>query len=96
MDILDAISQARHAFLAAGLEPPKIIVLQSHDDGMKFLSMMMQKQEWVYDLNDKSGRYGKPITDGNDETWMDLQVQGVTIRWPAVPYKLPNKTTVWT
>lgn len=95
-DIMEAIYKARMAFVEAGLEEPKIIVLQSHDDGMKFLSMMMQKNQWVYDPENAAGRYGTPITDGHDETWMDVKVQGLIIRWSAVPYKTAKGITVWT
>lgn len=96
-DFLDALYRMVHEFRKHGFEPPKIIVLKTHEDGMRLLHAISQQDCMVFQ-NPAPGRssYGQPITDGNGETWIDLELIGVFIQFPAVPYKTHAGSAVWT
>ena len=79
-DILDALYTVRAAFLRANLSPPDAIILASHKDGMRFLSAFKQ-DNIIY--SESGPPHGKPIEHPNGSVWMEAEVAGIKIRWPA-------------
>ena len=87
-DILDGIALARVAFLGAGLEPPTVMILGSHEEGMRFLSALRQQDHWMETLG--SDKLGKEMLMSDRSRWMEVQVMGMAIRWPANRYAMPD------
>ena len=81
MDILDAIATIRHAFMATNLEAPTVILLGSHDEGMRFLSAVRQEARWLAVVGDPSLGHVVEMADGS--AWMEVKVMDIAIRWPA-------------
>lgn len=80
LDILDAIAKARIAFTECGLEPPAAIELATHEDGFRFLCQIRQQPHWT-------ARLGSPdlgsVVEIGGKHWMEVQVFGMKVRWPA-------------
>lgn len=80
--IFDGIAHIQAAFAAVNLNPPSMIVLESHDDGIKFLSVVRrQTRNWVPVIGDPD--LGKPIKMADGSVWMEIRVMGITVRWPV-------------
>ena len=79
-NILVALHTARVAFLRANLSPPDAIILASHEDGMRFLSTVKQDNIIYSEL--RSPHY-KPVEHPDGSVWMEVEVAGMKIRWPA-------------
>lgn len=88
MDILDGIAKMRCAFSAANMKPPATILLESHEEGMRFLAEMRQQSNWLATVGDPS--LGKPIEMADGSVWMEVKVLGVAVRWPATLYAMPD------
>lgn len=80
-DILDGFSQVRATFMRAGLKPPTTMLLESHEEGMRFLSAIRQQVNWVAVVG--GGELGKPIEMADGSVWMECQVMGIAVRWPS-------------
>ena len=93
-DIIDALAQIRIAFKKAMLEPPTTLLLASHDEGMRFLSAIRQTNVWVYQIGDPN--LSKPIEMADGSVWMEAQVMGFIIRWPANLIATQDGTWRWT
>jgi hypothetical protein len=114
--ILDAIHGTRHAFERINMEPPKVITLSSHDDGMRLLmeldpvsyhSMPAPRPvirrphiAYVNTAGDDhcatmtlphSGK--RVIVDAVD--FMEVEVMGIKVRWPAKVMALPDGQHLW-
>ena len=87
-DILDGIVQIRIAFQAVNLKPPTTILLESHDEGMRFLSEIRQTNQWIPAIG--SHDLGKPVERADGSTWMEVQVMGIAVRWPANRIETPD------
>lgn len=81
MDILDGIAAMRVGFIADGLEPPAVILLESHEQGIRFLQSVRQTKQWVYVAQDPA--MGKPIEMADGSVWMEVPIMNVRVRWPA-------------
>ncbi len=81
-DLFEAVLQLRHAFLRAGLEPPRLIELASWEEGMKVLNLARSRYTDRY----RRSLYGR---HGRDEPITDIEVSGVTLRWPARRWTRP-------
>lgn len=80
-DILDAIAQARLAFIKAGIGAPDAIELKTHGDGMRFLSAVRQQRYWTAVAGGPS--MGMAVKVG-DKDYMQVEVfGGMKVRWPA-------------
>lgn len=86
-DILDGFANVRRAFLAANLNPPASINLETHDDGMRMLSELAQTNLL---LTAGSDLLGKPVEMADGSVFMECQVMGMKIRWPADRYAMPD------
>jgi hypothetical protein len=87
-DILDGFAQVRATFMRAGLKPPTTMLLESHEEGMRFLGALRQKDIWVTTVGDPN--LGKPIEMADGSVWMECQVMGIAVRWPANRWATPD------
>lgn len=46
-DILDGLAQVRVTFMRENLKPPTVMLLESHEEGMRFLSNIRQSNHWT-------------------------------------------------
>jgi NAD(P)-dependent dehydrogenase (short-subunit alcohol dehydrogenase family) len=82
------LAQVRETFMRASLKPPTTLLLESHDEGMRFLSAIRQQDLWVAPAG--SDRLGKPIEMADGSVWMECQVMGIAVRWPANRIATPD------
>ena len=82
-DLFEAVLQLRHAFLRAGLEPPSVIELASFEEGMKVLRLARTRYADRY----RRSLFGRRDTD---EAITEVEVSGVTLRWPARRWGRPK------
>lgn len=80
-DIMDALATVRVAFERARLEPPTVLMLGSHDEGMRFLSALRQNVTWSAVVG--SEQLGRPVEMADGSMWMEMEVMEMKIRWPA-------------
>ena len=93
-DILDGIARVRVEFLAVNLKPPTTILLESHDEGMRFLSAVRQTRHWVAVIG--SPDLGRPVEMADGSAWMELKVMGIAVRWPANRTATPDGSWSYT
>lgn len=86
-DILDAIHALRVAFVRHQLLPPAIL-LESHEEGMRFMTMMFASKEYrAVLLHEEMYRV---VMSPDSSVWREFCFYGVTVRWPAMRTALPN------
>lgn len=90
IDIIDGLAQVRNAFMAANLAPPTVILLGSHDEGMRFISAMRQSRYWTAIVG--SPELGKAVEMADGSVWMECKVLEIAIRWPANRIATPDGT----
>jgi hypothetical protein len=78
-DLVDAIAKFRVAFLRENMKPPTTIILADHDEGMRFLSMLIQMNNWTLDIS----KAGKPVEMADGSVYMEVEIMGMAVRWPA-------------
>ena len=69
---------------ALGFDPPKTIILSSHDDGMRLLHEITELKYLTFRLGDLD--FGLPVEAPDGSVWMQIQVYGVEFRWPALRF----------
>lgn len=87
-DILSAIAKMKYAFRAAGFEPPSVVLLSSHDEGIKFLSAVRQQCYWSAPVGSPELGFAVEMADGS--MWMEVKVIDVAVRWPANKIAMPD------
>jgi hypothetical protein len=87
-DVIDGLAQVRHSFLSAGLKPPTVILLDNHEDGIRFLSAIRQSDTWTAVVG--SSQLGSPVEMADGSIWMECKVMGIAVRWPANRYAAPD------
>ncbi len=87
-DIVDAIATFRVAFLRENMKPPTTILLADHDEGMRLISYMRDSANWSYQIGDIG--LGKPIEMADGSVYMEMNICGMAVRWPANRYALPD------
>ena len=87
-DIFDGLARVRHTFLRENLEPPTIIILGSHEQGMRFLSNVRQSNNWVAFAG--SADLGHPVEMADGSVYMQIEVMGIKVRWPSNKIALPD------
>lgn len=80
-DIFDGLARIRIAFLSANLKPPTVILLESHEEGMRFLSSVRQQDQWMAIAG--SPDLGGIVEMADGSKWMECKVMGIAVRWPA-------------
>ena len=80
-DILDGLAQIRVTFLLANIKPPTVMLLESHEEGVRFLSEIRQSSQWFAVVG--SPNLGRPVEMADGSAWMECEVMGIKVRWPA-------------
>ena len=80
-DIMDGLAQVRIAFMRANLKPPTVILLESHEEGMRFLSEIRQQGAWTAVVGSSDLGHLVEMADGS--AWMECKVMDIAVRWPA-------------
>ena len=89
-DIVDAIASFRVAFLRENLRPPTTILLEDHSEGMRFLSLWHQSSLGLYVVGDSA--LGKVVENADGSVYMEVEIMGMKVRWPANRYATPDGT----
>lgn len=92
-DIIDGLAKLRHEFLALNIKPPAAVLLEDHDEGMKVLHQVHQMNHLVIPLGSERG--GKVIEHPDGSVWMEIELFGMKIRWPAMKLAKPEGGYVW-
>lgn len=87
-DVLDGLAQVRATFMLANLKPPTVMLLESHDDGMRFLSAIRQIGAWTAVVG--SPDLGRVVEMADGSAWMECKVMDIAVRWPANRVALPD------
>ena len=82
-ELFDAILRLRQTFIARGMEPPAAIELASWEDGMKVLRLARSRYSDRY----RKALYGRA---GPDEPLTEIEISGITVRWPARRWARPR------
>jgi hypothetical protein len=94
-DIMESLHDIRAAFLKCNLEVPAVIVLKTHEEGMRLLHAIRDKPGlWTYDP--RSGAAGKPVEHPDGSIYMSIEIMGLNIRWPANRIAVQNEGYLWT
>lgn len=80
-DILDGLAQVRATFMRENLKPPTVMLLESHEEGMRFLSNIRQSSHWTEVVG--SPDLGRVVEMADGSAWMECKVMGIAVRWPA-------------
>ncbi len=87
-----AIAGIGVGFRSAGLDVPEVIILKDHDQGMRLISKVHQ-----HNLYAKAGdsMWGKPIEQPDGSVYMEIELMGMKIRWPAMKMALQKGGYSW-
>jgi hypothetical protein len=80
-DILDGLAQVRATFMRENLKPPTAMLLESHEEGMQFLSNIRQSSHWTAVVG--SPDLGRVVEMADGSAWMECKVMDIAVRWPA-------------
>lgn len=80
-DILDGLAQVRATFTREQLKPPTVMLLESHEEGMRFLSAIRQTSTWSAVVG--SPDLGRVVEMADGSAWTECKVMGIAVRWPA-------------
>lgn len=58
---------------------------------MRLLGEITQRAQLYF----RPGEYGKPIEHPDGSVWMEVEVYGLKIRWPALKYALQSGGYKW-
>lgn len=92
-DIVDAFAAVAAAFQRCGLKTPSVILLESREEGMRFLSLIRQQANWCAVVGD--GSLGKAVEMADGTIWMECKVHDIAVRWPAVKYAKQDGSWCW-
>ena len=93
-DILDGLEQVRATFMRENLKPPTVLLLESREEGVRFLSNIRQSSYWTavvgsrVQLDAIMAVRAVEMADGS--VWMECKVMGIAVRWPANRVALPD------
>ena len=76
-DALGSLRAISIAFGRARLKRPTVILLESHEDGMRFLEAVQRPSDRMVEMADGSA-------------WMECKVMGIAVRWPANRVATPD------
>jgi hypothetical protein len=69
-DVLDGLEQLRAAFIRANLNPPSVILLDSQQEGMRFVSAIGRDLALI-----------EFVGPHNEGPWIECTVGGFVVRW---------------
>ena len=87
-DIFDALARIRHEFNKADIKPPVSLHLESHEEGIRFLTAVRQNTMWQAVAG--SPELGHEVQMADGSVYMELEVMTFKIRWPANRLALPD------
>lgn len=87
-DILDGLAQVRLSFMREDLKPPTVMLLESHEEGMRFLSNIRQSSHWTAVVG--SPDLGRLVQMADGSAWMECKVMDIAVRWPANKIATPD------
>lgn len=94
-DIVEIIAGLSRSFMRIGLRPPTTIVLASREEGLRLLGEIQQLVPFTYRAGGDNA-HARPVLGPNDEPFMECEVMGMKVQWPAVKMILPGGNGVWT
>ena len=74
-DILDGLAQVRVTFMRENLKPPTVMLLESHEEGMIFLSNIRQSVTWAAVVG--SPDLGRVVEMADGSAWMECKVMDI-------------------
>lgn len=89
-DFLSLLMKIRMVFISQNIKPPTAILLADNEQGMKLLSLLAGKN-----LVFQPGQYGTSIEHPDGSIWMELDLFGMKIHWPAAKYELHDGSFKW-
>lgn len=92
-DIIDAIAKVSLSFRGAGLKPPAAILLADHREGIKLIMSLHQRASLTVERG--ADRIGKPIEAPDGSVWMEIEIYGLKVRWPAERIAYPDGHSAW-
>lgn len=92
-DIVDTIARVALEFRRQDMAIDAI-VLKDHEQGMRLLHQLHQVHHLIIPINSERG--GKVIEHPDGSVWMQVEVYGVKLRWPASKYAKREGGYVWT
>lgn len=92
-DIIDALMRISHEFKSLDMEVPEAILLKNHDQGMRLLGALHQMSYMMIPFDSERG--GKAIEHPDGSVWMQAEVYGMKVRWPAKKLARPDGGYVW-
>jgi hypothetical protein len=87
-DILDGLAQVRITFMREQLKPPTVMLLESHEEGIRFLSNIRQSGNWVAVVGSPDLGTVMKMADGS--AYMECKVMDIAVRWPANRIATPD------
>lgn len=79
---MDSLATVRMIFIREKIAPPVAIILESHEDGMRFVDAVRRANLWP-PLSSAAPDVVSPCVGGNDSPCLELNVHGIVVRWPA-------------
>ena len=77
---LEAVEALSSAFQSAAVQPPAMLTLADAEQGRQLVQAIKQQLGRAVCLPDDAVL---PVTDSDGSTWMEAQVRGIVVRWPA-------------
>jgi hypothetical protein len=92
-DIIDALTRISAEFRSLNLDVPDAILLKTHDQGMQALCQLHRRTSLIVPMG--SDRGGKVIEHPDGSAWMEVEIYGIKVRWPAVKLAKQTGGFVW-
>jgi hypothetical protein len=92
-DLIDSLMRISHEFRSLNLEPPSAIILADHEQGMRLLGLLHQMKYMVLTVGTE--RLGKPIEHPDGSVYMQIEIYGMKVQWPALKMALPDGGYAW-
>jgi hypothetical protein len=87
-DIMDGLAAVTVEFRRVQLKPPTVMLLESHEEGRRFLSLIRQSTSWHAIVG--SPDLGSVVEMADGSAWMECKVMNIAVRWPANRVATPD------
>lgn len=87
-EILKGLDELRRGFLKSGLKAPTVILLESREQGMRFLMTVADVKYWVETGGPRQP--AKPVEMADGSVWMECTIMNMVVRWPANTIATPD------
>jgi len=96
MSILNGIQAITREFKRIGLEQPEVILLRSHEEGLKFHASLIYEMGGPSHFVIDHGKQGPTVVEHPDgSVWIECKVIGTKVRWPAQRLALEDGGFKW-